>query len=151
MPNSSATLWTVTHQALCPSDFPGKNTGVGRRFLLQEIFPTQGLNPQLLHWQADSLPLSHQGSSLQALLAYKLTFNQIFDCVLTSINILKSVLLLNSDYSKCRKKRRHKQESRKEKDIFKKQQLLEVHPPGANVLSVTADYPSPNTPKSNEQ
>ena len=26
------------------------------------IFPDQGLNPSLLHWQADSLPLSHQGS-----------------------------------------------------------------------------------------
>ena len=26
------------------------------------IFPDQGLNPCLLHWQADSLPLSHQGS-----------------------------------------------------------------------------------------
>ena len=26
------------------------------------IFPTQGSNPHLLHWQADSLPLSHQGS-----------------------------------------------------------------------------------------
>ena len=24
----------------------------------------QGLNPRLLHWQADSLPLSHQGSLL---------------------------------------------------------------------------------------
>ena len=23
---------------------------------------TQGSNPHLLHWQADSLPLSHQGS-----------------------------------------------------------------------------------------
>ena len=45
--------------------FPGKNTGVGCHFLLQGIFPTQGLNPHLLcllHWQADSLPLSHQGS-----------------------------------------------------------------------------------------
>ena len=28
------------------------------------IFPTQGLNPRLLHWQADSLPLSHLGSPL---------------------------------------------------------------------------------------
>ena len=27
-----------------------------------EIFPDQGSNPCLLHWQADSLPLSHQGS-----------------------------------------------------------------------------------------
>ena len=27
------------------------------------IFPDQGSNPCLLHWQADSLPLSHLGSS----------------------------------------------------------------------------------------
>ena len=26
------------------------------------IFPDQGSNPFLLHWQTDSLPLSHQGS-----------------------------------------------------------------------------------------
>ena len=41
-------------------DSPGKNTGVGCHVLLQGIFPTQGLNPCLLHplyWQADSLPL----------------------------------------------------------------------------------------------
>ena len=43
-------------------DSPGKSTGVGCHFLLQGIFPTQGLNLCLLHWQADSLPLSHQGS-----------------------------------------------------------------------------------------
>ena len=45
--------------------FPGKNTGGGCRFLLQGIFPTQGSNLcllRLLQWQADSLPLSHQGS-----------------------------------------------------------------------------------------
>ena len=30
--------------------------------LLQGIFLTQGSNPRLLHWQVDSLPLSHQGS-----------------------------------------------------------------------------------------
>ena len=35
---------------------------VGCHFLLQGILPTQGSNPHLLHWQADSLPLSHQGS-----------------------------------------------------------------------------------------
>ena len=28
------------------------------------IFPDQGLSPSLLHWQPDSLPLSHQGSPL---------------------------------------------------------------------------------------
>ena len=26
------------------------------------IFPDQGSNPCLLHWQVDSLPLSHEGS-----------------------------------------------------------------------------------------
>ena len=40
----------------------GKNTGVGCHFLFQGIFPSQDLDPHLLHWQADSLPLRHQGS-----------------------------------------------------------------------------------------
>ena len=31
-------------------------------------FPDQGSNPCLLHWQADSSPLSHQGSQLLSLL-----------------------------------------------------------------------------------
>ena len=38
---------------LCLWNFPGKNTGVSCLFLLQDIFPTQGLNPRLPHWQAD--------------------------------------------------------------------------------------------------
>ena len=46
---------------LCPWDFPGKNTGVGCHFLLQRIFMAQGSNLGLLHWQPNSLPLSHQG------------------------------------------------------------------------------------------
>ena len=50
--------WTVACQALCPWDFPGKNTRVGGHFFLQGIFPSQGSNPRLLHWWADSLPLS---------------------------------------------------------------------------------------------
>ena len=37
-------------------------TGVGCHFLLEEIFPARELNPSLLHWQASSLPLSHQES-----------------------------------------------------------------------------------------
>ena len=46
---------------LCPWDSPGKNTEVGCHFLLQGIFPTQGSNQCLLHWQVDSLLLSHLG------------------------------------------------------------------------------------------
>jgi len=35
---------------------------MGCHFLLQGNFLTQGSNPCLLHWQVDSLLLSHQGS-----------------------------------------------------------------------------------------
>ena len=45
-----------------PWDFPGKRTGVCCHFLLQGVFLTQESNLRLLHWQADSLPLSHQRS-----------------------------------------------------------------------------------------
>ena len=53
---------------LCPSwclclwNFPGKNIGVSFHFLLQGIFPTEGLNTCFLHFlhrQVDSLSLSH--------------------------------------------------------------------------------------------
>ena len=60
---SCPTLWPAS--LFCSWDSPGKNTGVGCPFLLQGIFPTGGLNPCLLHvlhWQADSLPLSDRGS-----------------------------------------------------------------------------------------
>ena len=35
----------------CLWDSSGRNTGVGCHFLLQGIFPTQGLNPGLPHWR----------------------------------------------------------------------------------------------------
>ena len=52
---------------LCPWDFPGKNTGVACHFLFKGIFLTQVSKLRLLsvlHWQADSLPLSHLGSPI---------------------------------------------------------------------------------------
>ena len=53
---------------LCPWGSPGKNTGVGcQYFLLQRIFPTQGLNLHvlhLLHGQAGSLLLAPPGKPL---------------------------------------------------------------------------------------
>ena len=52
---------------LCLWDFPGKSTGVGCRFLLQGIFPTQGSNLSLPHCRQTLYPLSHQGSHLKAL------------------------------------------------------------------------------------
>ena len=50
---------------LCPWDFPGKNTGVCCHFLLQGIFLTQKLKSWFLHWQADYLPLTHQGNPVE--------------------------------------------------------------------------------------
>ena len=51
-------------QGSCSRDFPGKKTRMGCHFLLQGVFPTQGLNLSLLHWQVDSLLLCHLGSPL---------------------------------------------------------------------------------------
>ena len=52
---------TTTFQAPLSKSFPGKNTGLVRPCLLPGVFPTQGSNLCLLcllHWQANSLPLS---------------------------------------------------------------------------------------------
>ena len=55
-----ATPWTVAHQASLSLGFPRQEYQSGLPFpSLEEIFPTHGSNPQLLHWQADSLPLNH--------------------------------------------------------------------------------------------
>ena len=55
------TPWTIATRLLCLWDFPGKNTGVTYHFLFQEIFPSQGLNPGLLHCRQRLYCLSHQG------------------------------------------------------------------------------------------
>ena len=55
-------LWLT--RLLRPCDSPGKNTGVDCHFLLQGIFPTQGLNPCLPHCKQTLNHLSHQGSPL---------------------------------------------------------------------------------------
>ena len=63
----SATLGLQPTRLLCPWDFSGKNTGVGRHTLLQGIFPTQELKLGLfclLHWQMSSLHQCHLGSPL---------------------------------------------------------------------------------------
>ena len=59
---------------LCPWDFPGKDTGVGCHILLQGIFPTQGLNPGLLHcrqilyWLSyKRSPKLHEGRAISSL------------------------------------------------------------------------------------
>ena len=64
------TPYAVAHQTPLPMDFPGTNTRVGFQFLLQGIFLTQGSNSHcldILHWQADSLPLAPLGKPRKSL------------------------------------------------------------------------------------
>ena len=59
---------------LGPWDFPGKNTGVSCHFFLQGIFLIQGSNLHLqclLHFQANSFPLSHLGNPEMSVLRAK--------------------------------------------------------------------------------
>ena len=59
---SCLTLCDPVDCSFCPWNSPGKNTGVGCHFLLYGIFPTQGLNPGLLHCRQILYCLSQQGS-----------------------------------------------------------------------------------------
>ena len=58
------TLCNPTNCTPPGSSAHGKNTGVGSLSLCQEISPTQGSNPGLLHWQEDSLLPGPQRSTL---------------------------------------------------------------------------------------
>ena len=62
MSNSFVTPWTIIHQASLSMGFPSQEYRNGLSFLLQGLFHTQVSNPCLPPWQADSLPLSNQGS-----------------------------------------------------------------------------------------
>ena len=58
-------------------------------FLLQSIFPTQGLNPCLLHWQANSLPLSHLGIPTSSLVPKFLFCHNLSEMAEQAVLILK--------------------------------------------------------------
>ena len=63
----------IAHQA--PLSTPVFYTGVGCHFLLQGIFPTQGLNLGLPHCGRTLYPLSHQGSSVPNLPVLPLNYS----------------------------------------------------------------------------
>ena len=56
-----------SHRLACQAPlsigFPRQEYCIGLQFPAPGIFPTQGPNQCLLHWQEDSLPLSYQGST----------------------------------------------------------------------------------------
>ena len=76
--DSFVSLWTIAHQAPLFMGFPRHDYWSGLYFLLQEIFSIQGLNSCLLHWKADSLPLSHQESPHISVGPCKIHITKIF-------------------------------------------------------------------------
>ena len=67
---------------------------MGCYFLLQGIFMTQGSNLHLLHWQADSLPPSHQGSPTNSYIHVYISHHLIFFFKLTVVNkMCRNVIL----------------------------------------------------------
>ena len=77
-----ATTWTVSCQAPCPWNSPGKDTRVSSHSLLQGIFLTQGLDLGLLHCRQICYHPSHQKSP------------NITICV---VKILKSSVVIDKD------------------------------------------------------
>ena len=57
-----AALWTVAHQAPLSVKFPRQEYRSGLPFPSLGDLPNPGTEPLSPVWQADSLPLSHQGS-----------------------------------------------------------------------------------------
>ena len=76
---------------------PGKNTGVGCYFLLQGIFPTQGWNPHLLHWQSDSWSLRHQVRSSECKIYCRVNFEapkkSFYPALVINLSIKQSTIL----------------------------------------------------------
>ena len=62
--------WTVAHQAPLSMRFPRQEYWSGLPFPSPGIFLTQGSNPRPLSWQANSSPLSQQGSPVNQLLLF---------------------------------------------------------------------------------
>ena len=98
---------------LCPWGSPGKNTGVGCHTLLQEIFPIQGSNSNLLsllHWLMRSFPLAPPGKTKEACTcpqrppapylkkAHRITSNRWFGCQITAINFMIFFFLAENDF-----------------------------------------------------
>ena len=57
-----ATLWTVAHHAPLSLGLPRQEYWSGWPSSTPGDLPDPRIEPALLHWQADSLPLSHLGN-----------------------------------------------------------------------------------------
>ena len=76
----SATIWTVAHQAPLSMGFPRQECWTGLPFPLLGDLSDPGIEPvscHLLHWQADSLSLSHRGSTKNLMFSGSVTSDSL--------------------------------------------------------------------------
>ena len=95
---------SVAPRLQCQCDSPDENNRVGSCSLLQGIFPTQGLNPSLLHCRHIPYHLSHEGSpqitkflinsSPSSVLFVWLLSVSVWQCLLLSQCLLKDLAKL---------------------------------------------------------
>ena len=76
--NSSVTPGTIACQAPMSMGFPRQEYWSRLPFPSPGIFLIQGLNPDFLHWQVDSLPLKHQGICIHMKVKVKVTQSCLF-------------------------------------------------------------------------
>ena len=100
-----ATSWAMwPARLLCPDNVPGKITGVGCDFLLQEMFLTQGLNPILLcllYWQVDSTTAPPGNPELTSNLSFVLIIPLLFFTILPFLYIPLRKFLILPVYEVC--------------------------------------------------
>ena len=82
----SATLWTIACQDPLFMQFSKKEYWSICHFLLQGIFPTQGSNLSLLHWQADSLTTELPGKPVPSSI-YKFKKEFLAHCFLMMTHV----------------------------------------------------------------
>ena len=73
--DSFEALWAAAHHALLSMGFSLQEYWSVLPFPSQGILPTRGSNLCLLHWQANSFPLSHLGSPLFCIRIYRILMN----------------------------------------------------------------------------
>ena len=84
---------------LCSWNFPDKNTGVGCHFLLQGLFPTQGLNHVFCIFSPGRLILYHCATWEARILSHVLSMcSENRACVFSLILVAHSIALLGWSY-----------------------------------------------------
>ena len=111
----SVTSDSLRPHGLYPWNSPGQNTGVGSLYLLQGIFPNQGLNPGLMHYRPILYQLSQKGSPMRLKVPWNSNlqhlgpfwFQSVFVMYYSYVILLKVVLcsfppvLVSVGYSKA--------------------------------------------------